>query len=601
MKKLVFLLVAAAITSCSAPPKDRPPNIVMILADDLGYKDTSIYGSQLYETPNIDKLAARGVLFQNAYSASPLCSPTRASLLTGMYPSRLRFTTANGHLPEEILEPIIPEVGPPANRAIEPESRSRFPKDAVTYAEILKGLGYKTAFLGKWHLGPPPYSPENHGFDLVVGGRQHPGPPPPGGYFAPWQVQGLDEYEAGTHISEALAQESIKFIKSNKDEPFLLNLWYYDVHAPYQAVPELVEKYKEKISNLPSNYPQRSPEMAAMVEMLDRSIGKVIDFLESENLMDDTIIVFTSDNGGNMYDRISGQSPTSNFPLRGGKGINYEGGVKVPLIVSWPKAIPVNKTTELATSSIDIFPTILDFAGYKGKKMTTDGMSLYGYLAGAEAEHRELFFDFPHYVNATGNIPNSSIRAHPWKLYKFYADSNDGSDRFELYNLDLDTGEAKDIAKEHPDVVLSLNALIEQHNKNTDALLPKKNPMYGQIPLDIWRSVNATTSIQESILTLSSHSNDPMLILKQPIVSQSMLSLEFEMKSDSRGRGQIFWTSQQHPGFSEEHSKPFTANHDGEWHKYELLLSHSEKIALIRLDPSTDKGMIQFRNFATQK
>lgn len=600
--KLSLILSICLIAACGSEIKEnRPPNIIVILADDLGYMDTTIYGSELYETPHIDALAKKGVLFTNAYSASPLCSPSRASLLTGMQTGRLRLTTAVGHLPEEILDPKLPDIGPPAHRALTPESRTRLPPDAFTYAERLKKVGYSTAFMGKWHLGPPPFSPENHGFDVVVGGREHPGPPPPGSYFAPWSAPGLTGYKEGTHISAALAQEAIKFISENKDQPFLLNLWYYDVHAPYQADTNLLEKYQTKVALNPSNE-QRSPEMAAMISSLDTSIGRVISHLDAENLLENTVIIFTSDNGGNMYDRINGVPPTSNAPLRGGKGINYEGGVKVPMIISYPPLLPNNTTTDFLSNSVDLFPTILEIAGALAENTPTDGVSLLSAMLQSStpqsSKEREtaMFSHFPHYVAATSNIPNTSVRLGDWKLYKFYADSDDGSHRHELYNLTLDPGERNNVAYTEVGLVEQLDKLIDQNNVETASLVPQENPAYGVFDLSFWRVKGATAKINADILRLESNSIDPMLIASAPVTNKSVLTLTFKMRSQSSGNGQLFWTTNSNPSFSESKSSVFSVAHDGEWHSYELDVSESEKVGLLRLDPSRSTGQIELKD-----
>jgi arylsulfatase A-like enzyme len=600
-KTLRFLLLFALLTSCGvSAPEDRQPNIVMILADDLGYMDTTIYGSKLYETPNIDALAARGILFTNAYSASPLCSPSRASLLTGMQPGRLRLTTAAGHLPEEVLDPVVPTSSSAMHRALEPQSRTRLPADAYTYAQKLKEVGYSTAFIGKWHLGPPPFSPENHGFDVVVGGRQHPGPPPPGSYFAPWNAPGLTEYKAGTHISEALAQEAMTFISAHKNQPFLLNLWYYDVHSPYQTEANLLEKYREKVSNGVDSE-QRSPEMAAMIASLDNSVGQVLSHLEAEDLLDNTVIIFTSDNGGNMYDRINGVPPTDNAPLRGGKGINYEGGVKVPLIVSYPPLIAKNSITDFVSSAVDLFPTILELANITTTQLPHDGVSLVNVMRQSSGIRKEpIYSHFPHYVTATNNIPNTSVREGDWKLYKFYADSNEGEDRHELYNLKTDPGESKNLADTHLDLTDRLGKLIDRNNLITKSLVPVKNPNVGNFGLDFWRIEGAEAYSATDTLILKSSSVDPMLVATAPVINTSTLTLTFEMKSESEGHGQLFWTTHSDPHFSESNSKTFQVQHDGLWHEYTVSISEAERIGLLRLDPSTNLGEIQIRGIVIQ-
>lgn len=586
------------LAGCSAPEvPDTRPNILFILADDLGYMDTAVYGSQFYETPNIDRLAQSGLLFRNAYAASPLCTPTRASLLTGKHPSSLQITTAAGHLPEEILNPIVPESSGPTLRAIEPQSRTRLPRTVTTYAKLLQENGYRTGFMGKWHLGPEPYSPENNGFDHVIGGREHPGPPPPGNYFAPWNVQGLRDYPAGTHIADALATEAIEFVDEKDNRPFLLNLWFYDVHAPYQSQQGVIEKYEAKLKGVNETSPQRSPTMAAMIEEFDRHVGRVMDHLEEKGLLENTVIIFTSDNGGNMYDRIDGEFPTNNAPLRGGKGINFEGGVKVPLIISWPDQIPSGATTDVRTSSVDVFPTILELSSTVQSEPTHEGVSILQTLATGSNYERALFFDFPHYVTATGNIPNSAVVSDDWKLYRFFADNPDQSNRFELYNLSEDVGETTDVSEQHPEVVAQLDELIETHLQNTRALRPAKNPDYGKVGPSSWRGQGGVFSLESGHITLISTGNDPMFIGTGPLTDKNQVTLTFELKSSSSGGGQIFWTSASSPAFSEKNSQQFEVVYDGEWHHYEITVQHHEPLGLFRIDPSRATGPISMRNF----
>ncbi|MDX9978927.1 MAG: sulfatase-like hydrolase/transferase, partial [Lentisphaeria bacterium] len=261
-------LAALAMPRLAAQTRPRP-NLIFILADDLGWMDTNAYGSTFYETPHLDALMARGLRFTQAYAANPLCSPTRASILTGQYPCRVRFTTPAGHLKEEVLDPIVPERSAQNQRLIQPQTRTRLPNEYLTYAELARAAGYRTAFMGKWHLGRDPYLPENQGFTVVVGGREHPGPPPRG-YFSPWACPTLPDGPEGRHICDVLTDEACKFLRDNRDRPFLLNLWYYDVHAPFQGKEELIAKYRRKAD--PAN-PQHCPTMGAMIEALDQNIG----------------------------------------------------------------------------------------------------------------------------------------------------------------------------------------------------------------------------------------------------------------------------------------------------------------------------------------
>ncbi|HUT14168.1 MAG TPA: sulfatase, partial [Thermoguttaceae bacterium] len=466
------ILISLQISAPAGEVDLRRPNVVFMLADDLGWADTTVYGSTLYETPHIARLAKQGLTFTNAYAASPLCSPTRASILTGQYPGRLRLTTPACHLPQEVLDPQVPDRASPHHHVVMPETRTRLPNDYVTYAEVLKTVGYRTAFLGKWHLGREPYLPESQGFDVVVGGRHHPGPP--GGYFAPWPCETLPRSPDGAHIDDAITTEAIKFLETNRQRPFLLNLWFYSVHAPFEAKQPLIEKYRAKAKADPTNL-QTNPVMGAMIETLDDNVGRVLDALERLGLSENTLVIFTSDNGGNMYNFVEGVEATNNAPLRNGKGNIYDGGHRVPLIVSWPGKIAQDERSDAIVSSVDYFPTILDVAGLpRPEEQACDGASLWPVLQGGRPDPaRAVFCHFPHMPPATGSLPATSVRQGDWKLLRFYGDASEGTDRLELYRLADDPGESRNLAGSDPQRAADLNALVEKHLADTQALVPK--------------------------------------------------------------------------------------------------------------------------------
>jgi len=473
--KIATVILSLTFACQLQAAESRPPNVVLFLADDLGWRDTTVYGSTFYETPNIERLARRGMKFTNAYAASPLCSPTRASILTGQYPGRLRLTTPACHLPQVVLDPRLPATGPPTRKALTPQTRTRLPNRYLTVAEMLKTAGYRTGFFGKWHLGHAPYLPENQGFDVVVGGRHHPGPPR--SYFSPWPIDTIPQPSKGEHITDRLAKEAVEFIRDNKQQPFLLCFWDYSVHAPFEAKQELIEKYRGKAA--PDN-PQRNPVMGAMIEPLDDAVGALLDTLDSLRLAKDTIIILFSDNGGNMYNTVEGLPPTNNRPLRNGKGSIYEGGVRVPMIVVWPGEVSSSTTSEAVVSSVDLYPTILEMVGLRPRAdQVLDGLSIAGVLRRQSGvSDRPVFCHFPHYVKATGNLPSTSARLGDWKLIRFYADTARQTDRFELYNLANDIGEANNLAPRMPEKVRELNALIERHLRDTRSLVPIPNPAY---------------------------------------------------------------------------------------------------------------------------
>ncbi|MCX8496940.1 MAG: sulfatase [Akkermansiaceae bacterium] len=452
---------------------DRKPNIVFILADDLGWKDTSLYGSKFCETPNLEKLAKRGMMFTQAYAANPLCSPTRASIMTGLYPGRVGITQPNCHLPPVHLQATLAWKPLPHERARQVSSATRLNTEYYTLAEALHDANYATGHFGKWHLGQEPYSPLQQGFDVDV--PHTPGPGPAGSYLGPWKFPAFIG-KPGEHIEDRMATEAITFIRANQDKPFFLNYWAFSVHAPFDGKADLIKKYAAKAD---PNDPQRCPIYGAMVQSLDENVGRLIDVLDELKLTENTIIVFFSDNGGNMYDRVDGIPPTSNAPLRGGKATIYEGGTREPCVVVWPGKVKPGSQNDALLSSVDWYPTILDMTGVTPKQAVKfDGVSQTPALLGTGTPRDTAFCFFPHYTPATGAVPSVWVRRGDWKLIRFFCDSPDQTDRFELYHLKEDLAESKNLAAEHPDKVKEFDALIRQHLKDINAVIPVKNPGY---------------------------------------------------------------------------------------------------------------------------
>ena len=494
MRRIRHLLTAgiAALTlaEVSASAEQRP-NVIFILADDLGWSDTTLYGTTKFlETPNIDLLAKRGMTFTNAYAANPLCSPTRASILTGLYPARVGITAPVCHEPAVRLEAKLIEKAAPFQPALQVASASRLKTEYYTLAEALHDAGYTTGHFGKWHLGQEPYSPLEQGFDVDV--PHYSGPGPAGTNIAPWRFPAELNFtgKPGEHIEDRMANEAIKFIRANKDKSFFLNYWAFSVHAPFDAKADLIKKYAAKAD---PNDPQRCPVYGAMVQTFDENVGQLIRVLDELKIADNTIIVFFSDNGGNMYDRVDGLRgtmydiydpvngipPTSNAPLRGGKATIYEGGTRVPCVVVWPSKVKPGSRSNAFLSSVDWYPTLLDMTGVTPKEAVKfDGVSQKSALLGLGAPRDTVFCCFPHYTPATGGFPSVWVRRGDWKLIRFFCDGPEQTDRFELYHLKNDIGETKNLAAEHPDMVKEFDALISQHLKDINAVIPVKNPVY---------------------------------------------------------------------------------------------------------------------------
>jgi arylsulfatase A-like enzyme len=471
---LATCLVVAGTAALGAEAKPAPPNVVFILADDLGWSDTTLYGhTKFCQTPNIERLAKRGMTFANAYAANPLCSPTRASILTGLYPGRIGITAPVCHEPQVQLEERMSAKAAPHLPALQMVSASRLQTNYYTLAETFHDAGYQTGHFGKWHLGPEPYSPLQQGFTVDV--PHFAGPNPAGGYLAPWRFQNFTG-APGEHIEDRMASEAIQFLKTNKDRPFFLNYWAFSVHAPFNAKPEMIAKYRQLAE---ADDEQRCPVYAGMVQSLDENVGRLLDTLDELKLSANTIIVFFSDNGGNHFDRVDGVPPTSNRPLRGGKATIYEGGTREPCVVVWPGKVKPGTRSDALLSSVDWYPTLLAMTGAQPKEpVKFDGVNQTPALLGTGAPRDTVVCYFPHYIKATGAKPATSVRRRDWKLIRFYCDGADQSDRFELYNLKDDIGETKNLAAAQPAMVQELNALIAGFHQDTGALVPAKNPAY---------------------------------------------------------------------------------------------------------------------------
>jgi arylsulfatase A len=467
--------------------KVEKPNFVFILVDDLGWIDTGCYGrdpalrepSKFYETPNIDRLAAEGMRFTNAYAACAVCSPTRAAVMTGRYPARLGVTDwirarfQGGKIPEDKKNPTE-YVGGKNKKLLCPPNALWMELEEITIAEALKSAGYTSCHIGKWHLGADDWYPEKQGFDFNIGGCDFGQPP---SYFDPYSRKGqgpiptLKPRRKGEYLTDREADEAVKFIRRYKDKPFFLYMANYAVHTPIQGKADLVAKYKSK---KPTN--QKNPTYAAMVESVDDAVGKICSALDELNLAERTIIFFTSDNGGLM-------GVTSNLPLRAGKGFPYEGGIREPLIVRWPKVIKPGTVSHEPVTSVDYFPTICEAAGVPlPHDRDIDGVSLLWHLktSGIQKLNRDtLFWHFPHY---RGNIvPYSIIREGDWKLIKRYDTSTSSVEpgkTFELYNLKVDLSESNDLSEILPEKVRRLDAKLRRWLRLAGAKLPKPNPDY---------------------------------------------------------------------------------------------------------------------------
>ncbi len=438
---------------------EKPPNFLFILVDDLGYMDIGANNPRcFYETPNIDRLARSGMRFTNAYAASPVCSPTRYSILTGKYPTRAACTEWF--------------TGRRAERFLPAEYNNRMPLQEVTIAELLAHKGYRTAFLGKWHLGPDRrFWPQAQGFEINIGGW-HLGAPR--SYFSPYRNQMLPDGPPGEHLPARLAQETVKLLERFRHERFFIYLSFYSVHTPLQGRRDLVEYYRRKAKKItPPGQPifaqeeqifltdrprqvrifQNHPVYAAMVHAMDEAVGQVLDKLEELGLAENTVVFFFSDNGGLS---TSEGHPTSNLPLRGGKGWLYEGGVREPCLIRWPGVTPPGSVCHRPIMSIDFYPTIAQIAQVElDPNHPVDGVSLVPLLQGSgDFPQRPLFWHYPHYSNQ-GGFPGGAVRLGRWKLLQRYEDG-----RVHLYDLLDDPSETNDLAQAYPQRVAQLRKLL---------------------------------------------------------------------------------------------------------------------------------------------
>ncbi len=443
------------------------PNLVLILADDMGWNNLNCYGSDLHESPHLDRLAREGVRFTNAYAASPVCSPTRASIMTGKSPARLHMTlwregAASG-------QPNRPMIG---GKAID-----SLPTANETLAEVLREAGYYTAHIGKWHLGRPKGYPQAHGFRVNIGGTLwgapetffYPYSEERADYFEDWRyVPDLEPGNPGDYLTDRLTDKALEVIENHRNRPFFINLWFYSVHTPVEGKPKLVEKYRDKIRTQSPTI-HTNPHLAAMVESVDQNVGRILSRLKALQLEDNTIVLFASDNGGYIgrCKRHPDFPVTDNTPLRSGKGSCYEGGLRIPMIVKGPGlrrggdcAIPVVTT--------DLYSTLLGFAGLtKAVQPGPDGVNLLPVLRDPEVDldRTELFFHYPHYYATT--TPVSAIRSGDWKLLYYYQEN-----RPELYHLGRDPAERRDMAEAEPARVSQLLSRMRQWLVESGAQLP---------------------------------------------------------------------------------------------------------------------------------
>lgn len=596
MKLPAIFLASLGVLSSLSPAAERKPNVIVFLVDDMGWMDCGVYGSKYYETPNIDRFATRAMRFTDAY-AQPLCSPTRASLLTGKYSARHGITSATGHQPPQPAgHKFLPDTAAPGQPTLTPESKNYLEPAEYTLAEALRDAGYRTAHLGKWHLGlTQPYWPEQQGFDVAF--HCHPDPGPPGNYFSPYgvvpegkpggknRVGTITDGPPGEYIVDRLADEAVKFIVENKERPFFLNLWNYGVHGPWGHKPEYTRMFQLKRD--PRGV-QGNPIMASMLKSVDECFGRILEALERQGLADNTIIVFNSDNGGNTHSNMAedaktekrskddafmkdwrkwagDQPPTINTPLRDGKGTLYEGGTRVPLMWAWAGHIKPGATSASVVGHIDLYPTLLDLIGLPfPAKQKIDGVS-YARVLRSEGElDRKAFFNyFPH-----GRSPAKAggvwVRSGDWKLIRWFGAGLTDEVRFELYNLHDDLGETKNLAAAESARVKELDALIDGFLADTGATYPRANPAYDPAtakpakpkaavnagdPLEGWKARQCVAVVKDGALWMTGSGKGGAPFLGHAMGrTTGPVVVKLRVRSASGGEGKVEWLGDAQAG-----------------------------------------------------
>jgi arylsulfatase A-like enzyme len=605
------------------------PNIVLFLVDDMGWMDSSAYGSEYYETPQMERLAARAMRFTNAY-AVPLCSPTRATILSGQYSARHGVTSATGHQPAAAPEALrYPETGPPGSRFLYPNSKNYLEPDLDSLAEVLLADGYRTGHFGKWHLGTAPeHRPDRHGFETTWFCVPDPGPP---SYFSPYGV--LDEGEArgrtkvgtitdgpeGEYITDRLTDEAIQFIESNRDEPFFLNLWQYGLHGPWGHKEEYTAEFAKKTDPIGI---QKNPIMASMLKSVDESLGRVLDKLDELGLAEKTLFIFTSDNGGNTHSNTAGdleetkikpghpkyefmqdwrkwagnEAPTNNAPLREGKGRIYEGGQRVPLMIRWPGRIEEGTTSDAIVGAIDFYPTILAAAGVaKPDDHVVDGVSLLPVLGQKSGLDREAYFTwFPHL------IPAVSVRAGDWKLIRRWESHRDYPDLHELYQLRDDPGETKNLAPTMPEKVAELEALIEGFIKETGAAEPIPNPAFRESAPVVKRSPTEGLVPRQCELTLVDGAMRVTATGKRPFLGTAHakvagpVKVVLRLRAPHGGKGSLTWKTAGQDDFPEQGQViDYTLSNEDDWQEVELSLPVEGTIGTLRIYLPAEDGPVE--------
>lgn len=631
MKPLHNLLLFAGLSCCSAAygAPTRQPNVIFFLVDDMGWMDCGAYGSQYYETPNIDRLAARSMRFTNAY-AQPLCSPSRCSLLTGQYSARHGLTTASGHQPPQGPgHNFLPDSAASSQPMLTPQSKNYMETSQQTLPEALHEAGYRTAHIGKWHLGlTQPHWPEQQGFDVTF--HCHPDPGPPGNYFSPYgvvpdgkpggktRVGNITDGPVGEYIVDRLADEAIKFIAASEGKPFFLNLWNYGVHGPWGHKPAYTATFKDRKD---PRALQGNPIMASMLKSVDECLGRILAELDKRGLSDNTIVIFNSDNGGNTHSN-TGESPkdqrkkvkagaqnseasdwqkwagnlppTNNAPLRDGKGTLYEGGTRVPLMWAWPGHIKPGTTSDALVGHIDLYPTLLDLLNLPTPaQQKIDGISYRQVLMQTGELQRKAFFNYFPHGGGPGRAGGVTVRTGDWKLMRWFGLPDGDPGRYELYNLQDDLGETKNLAALMPDRIKLLDTKIDAFLADTGATYPRPNPTFSTTsakpkrpaptstdPLENWKARNCEAVVSQGIITITGKANAFLGHGMGKMTGPATLSLR--IRSSTGGEAKVEWLPLGTADPTVVKSVPYKVQ-AGDWQQISVNLDDTGSLGTMRV------------------
>jgi len=628
MKHTLLLLLVLTLSGWPSISRGGDqPNIVLFLVDDMGWMDSTPYGSRYYETPNMRRLAEQSMRFTDAYPA-PLCSPTRASILSGQYSARHRVTSASGHRPAAPSNASpYPQKAAPNKRFLYARSKNYLDPELTTLAEVLRAAGYRTGHIGKWHLGlNQEHWPDKHGFDVAFHAQPSPGPP---SYFSPYGVHKdgkpsgrhhvgtITDGPKGEYITDRLTDEAIEFIEANKARPFFLNFWHYAVHGPWGHKEKYTAEFAKKTD---PRGRQRNPIMASMLKSVDESLGRVMDRLDKLGLSENTLLIFYSDNGGNAHSNTPGsrqmrnikpghpkwdfvqdwkkwagpEPPTNNAPLREGKGRIYEGGQRVPLMIRWPGKIEPGSTSDAIVGPIDLYPTILEAVGLETPEdHIVDGESLLPVLKQTGRLKRQAYFTwFPHL------IPAVSVRREDWKLIRRFEPHRDYPEVRELYNLKKDIGETHNLAKTRPEKVKELDALIDGFVKETGALYPKPNPAFRDQP-DVTSGLVPRRSKLvkiEGAIRVVGQGRQPFLgtgggKLKGPVTAR------FFARSRDGGKGHLQWKTKTQEKFPKAgQTVDYTLPAGKAWHEITATLPIQGAAGILRLYLPAKETAVEFQS-----